>query len=369
MVISSDNTIFLITNIMYSSSFKMISFYNVDNFTFSSLICILVLTVSACLTIHKLYLSRKIIVNTKKEFSKSLFRNLKTHPFQIFFDFLGFFIVSYTIRTTTFSCLDLDINYNVCIFLIIIFSTWLPVRYVLNIVRQLINWIRVPNIRIYWSMHTEQLNNTVTIPNCVFVLASAAISYYLAPLFIIMSFFHHDISNLTNFKEVYSFFKLQTLEPPSGATGPLDHPFPSNTINDVPDPRSSPNGQNQGPPTVNLGYEILSGQARGSQGKLRVAIFDWSQSSGKRLSELFTAKPYLHYEPTHATEQMVVKGQPRACVIKELMEKTTLHGSNEGGVWVNAFPKNNLGSDHFYVKSAHSNIVREGRRMFLKEEP
>ena len=108
-------------------------------------------------------------------------------------------------------------------------------------------------------MHTEQLNNTVTIPNCVFVLAYAIISYYLSPLFLVMSFFHYDLSNLTNFKEVDSscFHKQPTLEPPSAATGPVDHPFHSNTINDVPDHRSSPNGQNQGHPTVNLGYEIL----------------------------------------------------------------------------------------------------------------
>lgn len=219
-------------------------------------------------------------------------------------------------------------------------------------------------------MHTEELNNTITILNCVFVLAYAAISYCLTPLFLVMSFFHYDLSNLTNFKEVDSscFFKLPTLDPPSRATGPIDHPFPSNSINDVPDPRPSPNDQNQGRPTVDLGYEILSDQARGSQGKLRVAIFDWLQPSGKRLSELFTGKPYLYYEPTHATEQMVVKGQPRACVIKELMQETTLPGTNQRGVWVNAFPQNNLGSDNFDVKSAHSDIVRQGRRMFLKEQ-
>ena len=287
MVISSDNTIFLIINIMYSLSFEMISFYNVGNFTFSSLICILILTVSACLTIHKL-----------------------------------------------------------------------------SLLRQLINRICVPKARINWSMPNEQWNVAINLPNCFLLLAFATMSYYLTPF--VLSSFHYDLPNLTNFKEVDSFFKLPTLEPPSAATGPLDHPFPSNTINDVPDHRSSPNGQNQGHPTVNLGYEILQDQARGSQGKLRVAIFDWLEPSGKRLSELFTAKPYLYYEPTHATEQMVVKGQPRACVIKELMEETTLRGTNERGVWVNAFPQNNLGSDHFYVKSGHSDIVREGRRMFLK---
>ena len=218
-------------------------------------------------------------------------------------------------------------------------------------------------------MHNEQLNVAINLSNCFLLLAFAITNYYLTPLFIVMSFFHYDLSNITNFKEVdpSSFFKLPTLEPPSGTTGPLDHPFPSNTINDVPDPRSSPNGQNQGHPTVNLGYEILSGQARGGRGRLRVAIFDWSQPSGKRLSELFTAKPYLYYEPTHATEQMVVKGQPRACVIKYLIEEVTQPGTNNRGVWVNAYPQNNLGSDHFYVKSANSDIVRQGRRMFLKE--
>ena len=343
-----------------------------DMLPFEFLICNTILSVSAFFTLYKLYLSyfantHNLIINTKNW--KNLFRSLKAHPFQFFFNLLVLFTLSYIIRTTTFSCLDLNSNYNVFIFLAVVFSTWFPVMYVYNIARQLINLIRVPNIRIYWSMYTEQLNNTVTIPNCVFVLAYATISYYLSPLFLVMSFFHYDLFNLTNFEEVDSscLHKQPTLEPPSGATGPVDHPFHSNTINDVPDHRSSPNGQNQGHPTVNLGYEILWDQAKGSQGKVRVAIFDWLQPSGKRLSELFTAKPYLYYEPQRVTEEMLVQGQPRVCVIKELMAHTTLPGTNERGVWVNAFPKNNLGSDHYYVKSNNSDIIRQGRRMFLKE--
>lgn len=109
-------------------------------------------------------------------------------------------------------------------------------------------------------MHSRQLNNTVTMPNCVFVLAFAFVNYEFTPLFIVMSFLHYYLSNLSNFKEVDSscFFKQPTVEPPSGATGPLDHPFPSNTINDVPDPR--------GRITVDLGCKRVGGG--------RVAIFD-----------------------------------------------------------------------------------------------
>lgn len=256
------------------------SLYIVGNFTLILSVCIIILTLCACLTIYNLYLLRHV-------WQASNIRIIIGHLIFLFRNLKG-----------------LDRSYlNVCFFL---------------------------------------------------AIANA----------IIFSCYFFD---LTNFKEVDSTCFFDPLEPSTSATGPIDNPFPSNSINDVPDPRSSPNDQNQGRPTVNLGYEILSDQARGSQGRRRVAIFDWLQPSGNRLSELFTAKPYLYYEPTHATEQMVVKGQPRVCVIKELMEQTTLPGSNERGVWVNAFPQYNLGSDHYDIKSANSDIVRVGRRMFLKE--
>ena len=97
------------------------SLYIVSNFT--SIFCVLILSISGCITIYKLYLSQKTINVSNKTFFKCLFKNFINHPFQSIFCLLGLFIISYAIRTTTFSCLDLDRNYNVCIFLIIIFST------------------------------------------------------------------------------------------------------------------------------------------------------------------------------------------------------------------------------------------------------
>ena len=248
----------------------------------------------------------KIIINTRKGFLKSLFKSLISHLFQFLFHLLVLFILSYLIRTTTFSCLDasqLDRNYNVCIFLIIVFSTLFSVMYVFNIVRQLVNWIRVPNTRIDWSMHNRQLNDTITVQNCILALAFTTTNYYLTPLFfVVMLFLHYDsdLSTLIMFKDVgpSPSHLLSTLVPSTGATRPLNHPFP-------------PNGQNQKRATVDamwffsfsswrkrkkmtsackkkshgmqLEYKIIPNTVQGAH----VAIYDRLQPSGERLVELF----------------------------------------------------------------------------------
>lgn len=227
----------------------------------------------------------------------------------------------------------------------------------MHIISQLITSIHLPNTKINWSIYNRKLNYTITVPNCILALLFAAICYYLT-LLLPMPFFYY-LSDITNSKEVYStcFFN-PPLEPSTSATGPVDHPFPSNSINDIPDQRSSPKDQYQGPPTVDLWYEILWNQPRGSQGRVRVAIFDRLEPSGQRLSWLFTAEPFHPWDKLHPTEQMVVKGELRTCVIRELMQEASVPGTNQRGVWVGAFPKHNIGWKHFYVKSAGSDIVR-----------
>ena len=151
------------------------------------------------------------------------------------------------------------------------------------------------------------------------------------------------------------------LEPRSSATGPLDHPFPSDTINDVPDPRSSPNGQNQGRLTVDLGYKRMGGG--------RVAIFDRLQSSGERLSELFTAAPHPYYESQHATQDVQIDGEVKKCIIKLEKSPGQQSGTANQGVWVESFPQYNLSSDKYDVKSARLDIVSElrSRKMLIRD--
>ena len=340
------------------------SLYLEGNFTFSSLICILILTVSACLTLHKLYLSYKIRTITRKGFLKCLFINLKSHPFKIFFYLLGLFIISYIIRTTTFSYLDLNREDNVCIFLIIIFSTWFPVMYVFNIARQFINSIRVPNVRIDLSIHNEQLNHVITVYNCFLVLAFATMSYYLTPLSFVMSFLGYDDS-------FSSRLVLWMNEEGSSSGVKIKSEDSSSNVKIKPEAGDE---SNENRPIVDLRYVMVKNTVKGSH----VAIYDSLQPSGERLNNIFTTFPPKFGGPQPPLDEVQINGvkytyvkkfPPKEGSTSELYKETTLQNTNEKGVWAKAFHQEHKSLDQYDIRSGNKELIRliSQRKMFIRE--
>ena len=362
------NSLYIVGNFSFSSFICFVSSFTfssltciVGSFTFSSLICILILTVSACLTIHKLYLSRKTRINSKIEFLKSLFTKLKDHPFQFIFCLLGLFIISYAIRTTTFSCLGLDRNYNVCIFLIIIFSTWFPVIYVFNIIKQLINLIHVPTAQINWSMHNRQLDGAITVLNCILLLAFATTNYYLTPLLFVMSFLDYD--------EDFSYrFVLCTNEPESSSGVRIKSENSDSNVQIKPEPGHASNDNR---PIVDLKYTMVSNMVKGSH----VAIYDNLQPSGERLKNLFTTKlaAWEHTQPP--MDEVEINGVKYTYIKKKIMpsselyKETTLENTNERGIWARAFHQNQKYLHRYDVRSGNRELIRliHEKKMFIRK--
>ena len=299
------------------------SLYLEGNYTFSSLICILILTVSASLTLHKLYWSYKIGTITKKGFLKCFFRNLKNHPFKSLFYLLGLFIISYIIRTTTLSYLDLNRQDNVCIFLIIIFSTWFPVMYVFNIARQLINSIRAPNVRINWSIHNEQLNHVITVYNFFLVLAFAITNFYLTPFSFVMSFLDYD--------DYFSSRLVLWMNKEGSSSGvKIKSEDYSSNVKIKPEAGDESNDNR---PIVNLKYIMVRNMVKGSH----VAIYDSLQPSGERLQNIFTTFPAKFDGPQPPLDEVQINGvkytyvkklPPKEGSTSELYKETTLANTN-----------------------------------------
>ena len=61
-----------------ASPIQSSSLYIISNFT--SIFCALILTISGCITIYKLYLTQKMIHVNNKTFFKCLFKNLINNP-------------------------------------------------------------------------------------------------------------------------------------------------------------------------------------------------------------------------------------------------------------------------------------------------
>ena len=140
-------------------------------------------------------------------------------------------------------------------------------------------------------MQNRQLNDAITVQNCILVLAFATTNYYLTPLFFLMLFldYNNNLSTLIMFKDVGpspSDFP-STVEPPTNATEPFDHAFPPNGSTGPLDHAFPPNGQNKNCPTIDLGYKIIPNTVQG----VHVAIYHRLQASGERLVELFRTTP------------------------------------------------------------------------------
>ena len=179
--------------------------YIVSNFT--SLFCALILTIFGCITIYKLYLSQKILNVSNKTFFKCLFKNLINNPCLFLFKWLLFLIISFCVRTMVFYSLGM---YEVELFtyLIIVFSTILPVLYTYHIVIQVINFICKPMTlapfllkngvvyvpvytHINLSINNKELHSSITMRNILLVLGFAVIGYYFSPLLYLISFYHY----------------------------------------------------------------------------------------------------------------------------------------------------------------------------------
>lgn len=160
---------------------------------------IAVLTVSGCITIYKLYLSQKIIQVNNKTFFKCLFKNLINNPCLFIFKWLLFLIISYCIRIMVFYSLHMY-EVELLTYLVIVFSTILPVLYTYHIVIQVINFIYKPitfapfilknGVVVYvpvythisLSIYNKYLHNSITVRNIILVLTFAVIGYYFKPL-------------------------------------------------------------------------------------------------------------------------------------------------------------------------------------------
>ena len=201
-----------------SLSIQSSSLYIVSNFT--PIFCALILSISGCTTIYKLHLSQKTINVSNKTFFKCLFKNFINHPYLFIFKSVLFIIISFCIRTMVFYSLDM---YEIELFtyLIIVFSTVLPVLYTYHIVIQVINFICKPIIfapfllkngvvvyvpvftRINLSIHNKQLLNSITMRNIIIVLIFAAAGYHFKPLFCLILFYNYlglsEVEFMSNF--------------------------------------------------------------------------------------------------------------------------------------------------------------------------
>ena len=117
------------------------SLYIGDSFT--HIFCALILSISGCITIYKLYLTQKMIHVNNKTFLKCLFKNLINNPYLFIFKWVLFLLISFCVRTMAFYSLGLS-EVELFTYLIIVFSTILPVLYTYHIVIQVINFICKP---------------------------------------------------------------------------------------------------------------------------------------------------------------------------------------------------------------------------------
>ena len=181
------------------------SLYIVSNFT--SIFCALILTISGCITIYKLYLSQKVIHVNNKTFFKCLFKNLINNPCLFIFKWVLFLIISYCIRKMVFYCLHMY-EVELLTYLVIVFSTILPVLYTYHIVITVINFICKPitfapfllknGVVVYvpvftqinLSIHNKELHSSLTIRNIILVLIFATFGYYFKPLFYMILFYN-----------------------------------------------------------------------------------------------------------------------------------------------------------------------------------
>ena len=176
--------------------------------SFTSIFCALILSISGCITIYKLYLSQKTMNVSDKTFFKCLFKNLIDHPYLFIFKLVLFIIISFCIRTMVFYYLGM---YEIELFtyLIIVFCTILPVLYTYYIVTQVIYFICRPITfapfllkngvvvyvpvftRINLSIHNKQLLSSINIINITIVLMFAAFGYYFSPIFYPILFYNY----------------------------------------------------------------------------------------------------------------------------------------------------------------------------------
>ena len=171
------------------------------------LICNVMLIISGCFTMHRLYISPIKLSN--KGFLKNLFISLKKHPFQFFISLITIITISFFIRSSVFKYLGIcrDSVY-LCTFISIIFSTWLPVIYTLNILIQLRSWVyesinyvlfvlsdgvigyEPVFTRMNFSIYNKEFDNVINFKTCFLVLTFSIVGYYfmkILPIIYILS--------------------------------------------------------------------------------------------------------------------------------------------------------------------------------------
>ena len=175
--------------------------------SFTSIFWAVILSISGCITIYILYLSQKTINISNKTFFKCLFKNLINNPYLFIFKSVLFIMISFCIRTMVLYSLGLS-ELQLFTYVIIVFSTILPVLYTYHIVIQVLNFICMPitfapfllknGVVVYVPVFTriklsisEELHTSINIRNIIIILIFASAGYHFKPLLYLIPFYHY----------------------------------------------------------------------------------------------------------------------------------------------------------------------------------
>ena len=271
--------------------------YIVANFT--SIFCALILSISGCITI---YISQKTLNVSNKTFFKCIFKNLINNPYLFIFKSVLFIIISFCIRTMVFYYLGMY-EAGLFTYLIIVFSTILPVLYTYHIVIQVLNFICKPitftpfllknGVVVYVPVFTrinlsisKESYSSINIRNIILILIFASIGYHFKPLLYVIPFYHYlGLSEV----EFMSNFTYNSETEPSRSSTPLVNYCKESSTSSTVLPNTGKAGSSTTPtnsdsngPTLDLTF-IQSGAGN----RPYLAVVDKLDSSSTNLKELY----------------------------------------------------------------------------------
>ena len=193
--------------------------YIVDILT--SLFMHVMLGISGCITLYILYLPQETIKVSNKTFFKCLFKNLISHPYQFIFKSVLFIIISFSIRTMVFYSLGIHEG-ELFTYLMIVFSTILPVLCTYHIVIKVLHFICNPitfapfiiknGVVIYMPVFncisfsiSEELYSSINIRNIVIILTLAVFGYHFKPLLYVIPLYHYLGFSVVEFMSNFTY--------------------------------------------------------------------------------------------------------------------------------------------------------------------
>ena len=193
--------------------------YIVDILT--SLFMHVMLGISGCITLYILYLPQETIKVSNKTFFKCLFKNLISHPYQFIFKSVLFIIISFSIRTMVFYSLGIHEG-ELFTYLMIVFSTILPVLCTYHTVIKVLNFICNPitfapfliksGVVIYMPVFncisfsiSKELYSSINIRNIVIILTLAVVGYHFKPLLYVIPLYHYLGFSVVEFMSNFTY--------------------------------------------------------------------------------------------------------------------------------------------------------------------